>query len=317
MEAEIVNENKLQIMVKQSGLEETDANILLTKFQDYFKLAAEWDIKSKTILVTDESQKTEMQMARTARLFLSKKRIDIENTRKELKESSLRRGKAIDGCANILKELIVPIEEYLEKQEKFVEIQAKAKAEVIRIEVEKKMEADRIAAEQAAIAEQIRIKEENERLKREAEAKEKALQEERRKVEAEKAEAERKAKAEQDRLKREAEAKLKEEQDKAFAEADKIRKENEAVLAKAKAEKEAVENELRIKKENEERIKREELARIETLKKADDNIKLLKLQEDINAIELPEVKSNESNSIVIKVKNMLIEAINIIQEGKQ
>lgn len=241
--------NQLVEIVNNSGLDKTKADYILTKFQDYFQLASEWETKAKTIVVTKESQTADMKMARVGRLELREKRLAIENARKELKEQSLREGKAIDGIANVLKALIVPIEEYLEKQEKFVEIQEEKKREAIRIEVEKKIEADRLKAEQDALEEQLRIKAENERLKQEAEAKEKALQVERAKVEAERLEAERKAKAEQDRLKQEAEAilaeerkiaeaKRKEEQEKAFAESEKIRKANEEKLAQERAERE-------------------------------------------------------------------------------
>ncbi len=253
-------ENQLQVIVKESGLDQTKADYILNQFQNYFELASEWEKKAKTIIVTDEKQEVDMKMARTGRLFLREKRIAIEDARKKLKEQSLREGKAIDGIANVLKALIIPIEEYLEKQEKFVEIREAEKAELIRIEVEKKMEEDRLKAEQEALAEQARIKAENERLKNEAEAKEKALQAERAKVEAEKQEAERKAKAEQDRLKKEAEAQLaeerkiaeakrKEEQDRAYAEIERIRKANEEKFAKEREEKE---------KERMERLKLEE-----------------------------------------------------------
>ena len=45
----------------------------------------------------------------------------LKKVRKELKEESLRKGKAIDGVANIIKFLIEPVEKYLEDQEKFIE----------------------------------------------------------------------------------------------------------------------------------------------------------------------------------------------------
>ena len=206
MEAELIEKpkNELVEIVNASGLEKTKADFILTHFQDYFKIASEWEVKSKTIKVTDASQTTEMGMAKVARKMLSQKRIDIENARKELKEQSLREGKAIDGIANVLRALIVPIEQYLKTQEDFVEIQAAKKAEEDRIEAERKAEEDRIAKEKAEAEERERMRLENERLKKEAEAKEKALEAERRKVAEEKAEAERKAKAEQDRLKKEA-----------------------------------------------------------------------------------------------------------------
>lgn len=228
--------NQLQVIVEESGLESTKAKVMLENFQNYFEIAEEWERKAKTISVTKESQKVDMQMARTGRLFLREKRIAIEKTRKELKEQSLREGKAIDGIANVLKALIVPIEEYLEKQERFVEIEAEKKAEALRIENEKKIEEERIAKEKADAEEQARIKAENEKLKAEAEAREKQLQAERQKAEAEKAEIEKKAaaeRAEQDRVlaaeKAKAEAARKEAEAKAA-------KEKEAERQKAEAE---------------------------------------------------------------------------------
>ena len=92
METELIvkPKNELVEIVNASGLEKTKADFILTHFQDYFKIAAEWEIKSKAIKVTDASQTTEMGMAKVARKMLSQKRIDIENARKELKEQSLR-----------------------------------------------------------------------------------------------------------------------------------------------------------------------------------------------------------------------------------
>lgn len=140
-------ENKLQILVKESGLEQPKAQVLLDNFSDYFKIAAEWEEKAKAIKVTDESQTADMKIARIGRLELAKKRQDIEKTRKELKEQSLREGKAIDGIANVLKALFIPIEQYLDRQEKFVEIKKAEKAELVRIEVEKKMKEDEMEEE--------------------------------------------------------------------------------------------------------------------------------------------------------------------------
>ena len=144
-------ENQLQTIVQQSGLEKNKAEFILQQFQDYFKIAAEWEDKAKTIIVTDASQKSEMEMARVGRLFLREKRIAVEKARKNLKEQALREGKAIDGIANVLKALIVPIEEYLDKQEHFVEIKAKEEEERKRLEEEKKAEEERIRQEKIQI----------------------------------------------------------------------------------------------------------------------------------------------------------------------
>jgi len=199
-------ENQLAVIIEQSGLEQTKANRMLQEFQDYFKIAAEWEKKAKTIKVTDETQKAEMQMARAGRLFLKERRTTIERTRKTLKEQALREGKAIDGIANVLKALIFPIEKYLEQQEKFVEIKAaEEERERQRVEAEK-AEADRIAREKAEREEQERIRKENERLRQEAIEKEKRLAEERAKAEAERKAAEEKRKALELKAKREREA---------------------------------------------------------------------------------------------------------------
>ena len=213
-------ENKLEVIVRESGLESTKAQFILNQFQDYFAIAADWEMKAKAIIVTDESQKAEMQMARAGRLFLKEKRVAIEKARKELKEQALREGKAIDGIANVLKALIIPIEEHLERQEKFVEIRAKIAEDKRLAEEAARIEAERIAKEAAEKAEQERIRLENEKLKAEAVERERIMAAERAEAEAkqraieEKAAAERriaeeekrKSRMEIERLKREADA---------------------------------------------------------------------------------------------------------------
>jgi len=257
----------LEVIVKESGLEPSKAKYILEKFTDYFNIADEWSKRAKTIVVTRADQKTDMQMARVGRLFLKEKRIAVETARKELKEQCLREGKAIDGISNVLKALIVPIEEYLETQERFVEIQEEKKTEAHRLEIEARMaEEERIAAEKAA-AEQERLRVENENLKKEAAEREAKITEERRQQEAilakerAKADAERKErdqalakereKVEADRKAQEKKlaaerAKVQAEKDKAEAEAayaakvaeEKARKEKEKAAAKLAAERE-------------------------------------------------------------------------------
>ena len=249
-------ENQLQVIVQESGLEPSKAKYILEKFQDYFEVASEWEKKAKALVVTNESQVTEMEMARTGRLFLREKRIAVENARKNLKEQSLREGKAIDGIANVLKALIVPIEEYLEKQEKFVEIREEAKREAKRIEIEARMaEEERIAAEKAA-AEQERLRVENEKLKAEAQKKENALMEERKKQEAILA-AERKKQTDILNVERaKAEKEIREVARKAKIESDKQAKKLAEERAKANAEREEAEEKAKILKEKE-RVKLE------------------------------------------------------------
>lgn len=115
--------NQLQQVIETSGLDKTKAQTLLDSFSNYFQIAAEWEKRSKDLVITDVSQKTEMKIAREGRLFLKEKRVAVEKTRKELKEASLREGQTIDAIAKVLTNLIAPIEKDLEEKEKFAEIQ--------------------------------------------------------------------------------------------------------------------------------------------------------------------------------------------------
>lgn len=140
-------ENKLQVIVNESGLEKAKQDYILENFKDCESLAQEWEKKAKEIVVTDESQKDQMELAGIGRKELAKKRIAIEKSRVRMKEQCLKEGRAIDGVAKFLKELITPIEGYLKNQEKFVEIQEEKKKEEIRIEVEARIEKERLENE--------------------------------------------------------------------------------------------------------------------------------------------------------------------------
>jgi len=218
-------ENQLQIIVNESGIDSTKAKYILDNFQNYFEVASEWEIKAKTIKVINENQIDDMKMARTGRLILREKRIAIEKARKSLKEQALREGKAIDGIANVLKALIVPIEEYLDKQERFVEIREEQKQEQLRLDVEKRIEEERITKEKADAEEKEKLRIENKKLQNKAiehekkmreikEKTEKELQKQKNDAKKKQEEIETKAKTEQKKIKMEANAKLKEAEDK-------------------------------------------------------------------------------------------------------
>jgi hypothetical protein len=136
-----VPENKLVLLVEESGLDKTKSQVLLEKFSDYFAIAAEWEVKAKTIVVTHAQQTEIMEIASVGRKFLKDKRCAVENTRKELKEASLREGKTIDSIATILKNLITPIEEYLKEQEDFIVIQEKKRKDERKAERVKELTA--------------------------------------------------------------------------------------------------------------------------------------------------------------------------------
>lgn len=127
------NENQLLQIIQKSDLDQSKSQILLDKFSEYFKIAAEWEKKASELIVTSADQKVEIKMASEGRKFLKEKRVAIEHTRVSLKEASLREGQTIDAIAKILKNLIEPIEEDLSKKEKFIEIQEAKKKEELRI----------------------------------------------------------------------------------------------------------------------------------------------------------------------------------------
>ena len=170
-----MSNDKLQVIVRESGLEPTKAQAILSQFQDFFEIASDWERKAKEIVVTDGSQVDAIELAREGRLLLREKRIAVENTRKELKEQSLREGKAIDGIANVLKSVIVPVEEYLKSQENFVALKEEAERderERVFQEEQKKKAADEAEVKRL---EDERIRKENEELKRVADEREAKL----------------------------------------------------------------------------------------------------------------------------------------------
>lgn len=351
VEAETVTNNQLTRIVNESGLEKTKADYILEKFQDFFKMAGDWERKAKTLVVTNETQTTEMKMAREGRLFLKNKRVEIEKVRKDLKEQSLREGRAIDGIANVLKGLIEPTEDFLERQEKFVEVQENERRErrkIIRISEVQELGLDPLAynlkdmtdenyknliegrkaflkqEEEQRIArekEEQRIRDENEKLRKESEEKEKQLQAERAKAEKERLELEKQMAAERARTEKqqkENEAKLAKERAEAEARENKLRKEQEAKLKKEREERERLEAEIKAKAEKE-RLEKERLAKEEAkAKRAPDKEKLLAFAEQVNELSLPIVKTADAAKILSNGRKLLNEAIEYIRkEAKQ
>jgi len=277
----MAKENQLQVMVKEAGLAPTKAKYIQEKFNDYFDLADEWTIKARAIKVTDASQTGDMAMAREGRLFLREKRIAIEKARKELKEQALREGKAIDGIANVLKALIVPIEDYLDKQERFVEIKEEEKREAIRLEVEKRIEDERIAKEKADAEALEKARIENEKLKAEAIEREKKAQSDRKKQE---------AKLAKEKAKREAERKEQE---------DKLSQERK----KTDMERKLVEEKARLEREKQEKTLANERAKAKRLKELADE----KAQaEKEKAMAKLEVERKEKERLAELLKNQII-----------
>jgi len=124
----------LTTQIAKIALEDETKLVLKDKFQPFFEQAEKWMDAASTLVVTDASQVNEMKMAREARLALKDIRVNVEKTRKALKEDSLRKSQAIDAIAGTLKGLIEPIENHLEQQEKFVEIQEQRRKQLLKEE---------------------------------------------------------------------------------------------------------------------------------------------------------------------------------------
>lgn len=295
-------------LIKTSDLEVTTAKALENAFSGFFRRADEWTAKAKAIVITDASQKREMELARTTRLALREIRLEAEKVRKALKEDSLRKGKAIDGMANILKAIVEPLEQHLLDQEKFAERQEADRRARLKEEREAEIQpyvelvgqpgfaladmtddqwaiymngvkerADKITAE--------RIKAEEERQKREkAEAEERdRLRKENERLALERAEAERKARQERE----EAAAKQREADEKAAKE----RKELEAKAAAERAAREKLEQEKREREQAEAKRKADEEAARLKAAQAPDREKLDGFALTVSALHVPEVSS--------------------------
>ncbi len=264
-------ETQLTTIVKENRLEPTKAQVIVNSFSKFFSEAGELEAKAKIISITDISQVKQMKEAREIRLKLKNIRVEAENTRKELKEQSLREGKAIDGVANVIKALIVPIEEHLEKQEKYVELQEEARKEKLNVE--------RIAKLSQFIPDTsiYNVKEMSDeafaKLLETSEIAHKSILEAEKKAEEERIAKEKAEKEEQERIRKENEVLKKEAEarERALAkERAEQEKKLEAERAKVRAEAEAREKaelELRAKREVEEKARQEELQRAEEDKK--------------------------------------------------
>lgn len=113
--------NELIVYMDEHAIEGNRRMEFIEAFSGFYHQAKEWNDKAKSLVITDVSQVEEMKQARVARIALRNIRTSVEKKRKELKEESLKTGKAIDNLANFLKELIEPTETYLEEQERFIE----------------------------------------------------------------------------------------------------------------------------------------------------------------------------------------------------
>lgn len=317
--------NELQVILNEQQVAKENAAILLAAFGAPFEEAGEILATYKDLKVTDVNDFATMAEARDLRLKLKEIRVSVEKKRKELKEDSLRTGKAIDSVAKKVKEEIEPAEKYLEEQEKFAEIKAaEAKAKVTTQRLTKLAEyttdvtvysVEDMSVEQfdtlvagLEAQKQQRIKEEKEaeaaRLA-EIEAEKKRQAE----IEAENAKLKAEAEAREKALEKEREAERKKQ-----AEIDAKRDaEIQAEREKAEAERlkrEEVERKQREQEEIQARIKAEAEAKELEAMLSPDKDKLIAFANALDMIrreKLPAVKTKQAQEVVDQIDTALAE----------
>jgi hypothetical protein len=317
---------ELSLIVNQAGLAQEKSQQLLAKFGEFFQDARHTVEFAKSIKVTSVDQVEEMKKARETRLELKSIRNQVENTRKELKEQSLREGKAIDGIANVIKALIVPVEQFLDEQEKF--------AERVEVERKNKIERQRIL-ELSQYVENVQVyslhpdklsQESFDQLLKTSKVAYEAQKKAEKEAEEARIKAEQEEKAENERIRLENQ-KLKEAQEKREAEIAKERAKQEAALEAERKAKKALEDKIeadRLSKlkaetdqkrlEEEAREKKEKAERDALL--APDKEKLFELANKLNLIDLPLVKSSEAKAVVGHVELELAKLANYIRNSK-
>lgn len=293
-----MSENKLMVLAEQSGIEKSRAQEVLDTFQPFFQKAAEWEEKSKALVITSVDQKEGMKIAKNARLNLKEIRCDAEKTRVRLKESILAEGRIIDGMANIIKGICQPIEAHLEEQEKFVERQEAARILELKTEREEQLRPYGVDTQyynlSAMSDEAFGNLLDMSKTAFEAKAREvQRLEEER--IAREKKEAE--ERAERERLEAEERARQAAENAKLKAEAEERERQIAAERAKAEAERKAIEAKARKRlaeeKKAREKLEAEAKAAIE---KADAETRKAKEAEEKARRELAEKKAEEERT---------------------
>ena len=284
----------LQVILKEQGIAGDQASALVKAFGGPFNEAGEILATYKNIKVTNATQTADMMEAREKRLTLKKVRSVVENNRKDLKHDIVKQGRAIDSVAKFVKEAILPAEEYLEQQEKFVQIQKEkvaAELKAKRIQILSEYTDDlSVYNLEAMDDEQFNVVVKS--LKEQQEAKAAA-----------EAEAELQRIAEEKAREEEA-VKVRAENEKLKAEAQKRQAELEKFAAEKKAREE---KELRFKRLEAEKKAKEAEAEKKALL-APDKTKLLAFAESIKKLaqESPLVKSPEAMEILESIEDQLV-----------
>ena len=307
-------DNPIQKIVTESGLSRGLGDDLVQAFGPPFAEASNLIAASRQIVVTDATQVTEMRAARTARLKLREIRTAAEKRRKEMKEDSLRMGKAIDNVAKTIAMLTEPEEARLEEAEKFAERAEAARKASLRSSREELLRPFNIDTSYYDLGSMPDVTFagllESTRIAHEAKI-----------AAAKKAEddriAETKAKAEEDaRIRAENERLRQERADQAARHA---KKQAEAE-AKLRAEREAREKLEREQREREQAEAKKKAAEARAAKKAamaPDADKLRALARDLSAVKRPQMATEEGEAALQNLLAMVSQVVVRIRESAE
>jgi hypothetical protein len=315
-------DNELLPAISETGVDTEIQQMLVERFTPFLEQVREWKQKAETLVVTDISQTAEMKMARVARLAIRDIRLDADKTRKELKEDSLRYGRAVQGVYNVIEAAISPIEKHLEEQEKFKEREEAKQRAILKAKREDEAEPLRQYIPYGIDFSEITQEDFNKLINGAKLQRQQAIEL------AEKAEADRVARlkseaeererlrVENERLKSEAEEREKELQDErnkleqhqraANIEAARLRKEAEAAAAEQRAEADRLQKELDDKKAAEQRAEADRLAAIESDLSKGDKAKFADLLEDLKSFKTKfEFKSKKYKMLYIAIAELI------------
>lgn len=311
-------ENNIETLVvseiEKSSIEVQTKELIKTKFLPIIEQLNGWEEKAMSLVVTDSNQTDLMKQAREGRLHLKNVRVSADKLRKDLKQDSQTYLNTIQWVYNFIEGRISPLEDHLEKQEKFIELEnerIKKQLEhdrslklvglesfvpfVVHSQLGLMSETDFENVYQSAVL--LKSQKEQEEIKRREEAELKAKQEE-------------------------------EEREQQRIEMLKLMEEKKAMEAELMAEKKRMEEKLRLEKEENERIalelkkKQDEEAKAEKerlkaekkLKNAPDKLKLEKFISDIEQTQFPQMQTEDGELIVKNIKDLFSKIIIFAKE---
>lgn len=304
--------------IELSGLTKDKSEILTSKFSSMIEQIEDWKQKASRLTINNASQKEEIEIAKSGYKFIKGVRIDIEKTRKALKEDSLKEGKAIDLIAKSLTEEISPLELELEQKAKFVEIQEeKRKTERTQERLE------RLALLNFAVPQNSTIADmsdemfntyhdglifQAEKIEEERVAQEEAemMAEMNAKVAREAAEKVEKERIENQRIENE---RLKIEAEKREAEIARIQSEKDEEIRLEKEKSEKLEAEIRNKAYQEESERAAKAAKEREVLNAPDKDKLLNYVQQIGLVKSSALQTIEANELYVKTLEALRKVI--------